>query len=68
MKYNKQRNLCVSITRKAKRSYYENLNLKHIADSKKFCAAVKLHFSNKIKSTEYITLEENAKTVSRGKE
>ena len=27
MKYNKQRNLCVSITRKAKGSYYENLHL-----------------------------------------
>ena len=32
---NNQRNLCVSITRKAKRSYYENLVLKDISDSKK---------------------------------
>lgn len=28
MKYNKQRNICVSIRKKAKQSYYENLNLK----------------------------------------
>ena len=28
MKYNKQRHLCVSITRKPKRIYYENLDLK----------------------------------------
>ena len=35
MKYNKQRNLCASITRKTKRSYYENLDLKDINDSKK---------------------------------
>ena len=36
MKYNKKRNLFVTITRKAKRSYYENLDLKDITDSKKF--------------------------------
>ena len=35
MKYNKQRNFCVSITRKAKRRQYENLDLKDITDSKK---------------------------------
>ena len=68
MKYNKQRNLCVSITRKAKRSYYENLHLKEITDSKKFWATVTPLFSNKIKSTEYITLEENGKIISNDKE
>ena len=68
LKYNKQRNLCVSITRKAKRSYYENLDLKDITDSKKFWATVKPLFSNKIKSTEYITLEENGKIISNDKE
>ena len=34
MKSHKQRNVCVSITRKAKRSYYENLDLKDITGSK----------------------------------
>ena len=68
MKYNKQRNLCVSITRKAKRSYYKNLDLKNITDSKKFWDTVKPLFSNKIKSTEYITLEENGKIISNDKE
>ena len=68
MKYSKQINLCVSITRKAKRSYYKNLDLKDITDSKKFWATVKPLFSNKIKSTEYITLEENGKNISNGKE
>ena len=47
--YNKQRNLCVSITRKSKRSYYKNLNLKHITESNKFWVTVKLLFSNKKK-------------------
>ena len=32
MKYNKQRNLRLSITRKAKRRYYKNLDLKNITD------------------------------------
>ena len=68
MKYNKQRNLGVSITRKAKRSYYEHLDLKDITDSKKFWATVKPLFSNKIKSTEYITLEENGKIITNDKE
>ena len=65
MKYNKQRNLCVSLTRKAKRSYYENLDLKDITDSKKFWATVKPLFSNKIKSTEYATVEENGKIINK---
>ena len=67
-KYNKQWNLCVSITRKVKRSYHENLDLKGITYTKKFCATVKPLFSNKIKSTEYITLEENVKIMSNDKE
>ena len=49
MKHNQQRNLCVSITRKVKRSYYENLDLKDITDSKKFWATVKPLFSNNLK-------------------
>ena len=36
LKYNKQRNLCVSMLRKAKRNHYENLDLNDINDNKKF--------------------------------
>ena len=68
MKYNKQRILRVSITKKVKRSYYENLGLKDITDSKKFCTTVKSLFSNKTKSIEHVTLEENGKIKSNGKE
>ena len=68
MKYDERKNLCVSITRKAKRSYFEDLDLKDTIDSKKFWATLKLLFSNKIKSTEYITLEENGKDISNDKE
>ena len=58
-KYNKQRNICVSLTRKAKRNYYESLDLNNICDNKKFWATVKPLFSNKIKSVENIVLSEN---------
>ena len=44
-KYNKQRNICVSLIKKAKRNYYENLDLNDINDNKKFWATVKLMFS-----------------------
>ena len=41
LKYNKQRNLCVSMLRKAKSNHYENLVLNDINDNKKFWTAVK---------------------------
>ena len=42
--------------------------MKVITNSKKFWATVKPFFSNKIKSTECITLEENGKIISIDKE
>ena len=57
--YNKQRNICVSILRKAKRSYFENLDIKNLSDNRKFWGTVKPLFSNKVRSNDYITLNEN---------
>ena len=62
-KYNKQRNICVSLVKKAKRNYYENLDLNDIKDNKKFWATVKPLFSNKIKSAENIFLDESGEIV-----
>ena len=53
-KYNEQRNVCVSLVKKAKRDYKENLDLKDINDNRNFSATVKPLFSNKIKSAENI--------------
>ena len=39
--YNKQKDLCVSILGKAKRSYFENLNIKNLSGNRKFGGAVK---------------------------
>ena len=47
--YNKQRNVCVSILRKSKKSYYENLDSKNITDNKNFWGTVKALFSNKVR-------------------
>ena len=68
LKYNKQRNLCVSLLRKTKRNYYENLNLNDISDNKKFWTTVKPLFCNKIKSVENITLDKNGKLVRNEQE
>ena len=58
IKYNKQRIICVSLVKKAKRNYYENLDLNDINDNKKFWVTVKPLFSNKIKSADNIFLDE----------
>ena len=58
-KYNRQRNICVSLVKKAKRNYYKNLDLKDINDNKNFWATVKPLFSNKIKPVETTLLDES---------
>ena len=45
-RYKIQRNLCVTLLRKAKRDYYENLELGKVNDSKKFGNTVKSVFGN----------------------
>ena len=67
-KYNKQRNICVSLIKKAKLNYYENLELKDINDNKKFWPTVKPLFSNKIKSAENIYLDESGEIIRNEKE
>ena len=45
--YKKQRNFCVSLLRRIKKYFYENLNPKFITDNKKFWKQVKPFFSDK---------------------
>ena len=54
-----QRNLCVTLLTKAKRGYYENLELGKVNDSKKFWNAVKPVLGNKVTTTTNITQIEN---------
>ena len=61
--YKKQRNVYVSILRKSKKCYHENLDTKNITDNKKFWGTVEPLFSNKVRSNTCITLNENKKLV-----
>ena len=58
-KYTKQQNYCVSLLRKSKKEYYSNLDVKNITDNKTFWKTVKPFLSDKVISTEKITLIEN---------
>ena len=62
--YNRQRNKCVSILKKSKKSYFESLDTKFVKDYKKFWKRISPPFSNKIKSKEKITLVENDEIIS----
>ena len=62
--YDKQRNKCVSLLRKTKKAYYLNLNVKGIADNKKFWKTVKSFFSDKSNNFENISLIENGNLLT----
>ena len=61
--YKKQRNVCVSILRKSKKCCYESSDTKNITNSKKFWGTVKPLFSNKVRSSTNITLNEDEKLI-----
>ena len=66
--YKKHRNFCVSLLKKEKINYYNNLDLKVFEDNKMFWRAVKPLFSEKVKSQTNITLIENEKMITDKKE
>ena len=57
--HKKQRNLCVSLFKKAKKDHFANLDTKSVTDNKKFWQTVKPIFSNKVKAKTVIKLVEN---------
>ena len=62
-KYSKQRNYCVSLLRKTKKNYYNNLNEKKITDNKTFWKTVKPFLSDKTPSDEKINLIQKDKII-----
>ena len=62
--YKKQRNYCVSLLRKTKRDFYENLNPSLITDNKTFWKLVKPFFLDKTPMNRNITLLEGDKIMS----
>ena len=57
--YNEQRNLCVSLVRKAKKEYFDNLDLRNVTDNKKFWKTVKPLFTDKGMNHDKIILVED---------
>ena len=47
--YNKERDLCVKMVKKAKKEHFENINLPEITDKKKIQKIVNPLFGNKVK-------------------
>ena len=66
--YKKQRNQCVKLLRKAKMSYYKNLDTTMIYDNRKFWRTVKPLFSDKVQVPTSLTLLENNNLISNDKE
>ena len=66
--YNKQRNMCVRLLKKTKRSYFSILNTKRVVDNKKFWKTVKSSFSDKSNNFESIMLVQNDSIVSNDNE
>ena len=68
IKYNRQRNFCVSLLKKEKKSYYNNLDLKVFEDNKLFCKKIQPLLSEKSKFRGDFTIVENGKVTSNKKE
>ena len=60
--YRKQRNLCVTLVRRAKQQYFSSPDLSLVADNKKFWKTVKPLSSDKICHKDIISLKEDGKT------
>ena len=60
-------NWCVTLLRKSKREFYDNLNEKKLCDNKKFWGVFKPVLSNKVVSNEKITLVEQDNILENDK-
>ena len=62
--YNKYRNYCVSLLKKEKKKYYNNLDLKMFDDNRKFWQRIKPLFSEKTKLKTNIAIVENGQVTT----
>ena len=63
IRYTKQRNFCVSLLRKTKKRYYENLNEKSVVDNKLCWKTIKPLLSDKVMGKDHIHLFENDELI-----
>ena len=66
--YNAQRNLCVSLVRTAKKEYFDNLDLRNVADNKTFWKTVKPFFTDKGMNHDKTILVEDDEIISENKQ
>ena len=67
--YTRQRNYCVGLVKREKKSYFNNLDLKILNDNRKFWKKIKPLFSDKQKNLHGdIILIENETTISKENE
>ena len=64
LRYNKQRNICVTLLSKAKKKCYSDAKISDINDNKKFWKSVKPIFGNKNKGNKTIALEKGNKMIT----
>ena len=62
--YKKQRTFCVSLLRKTKKDYFNDLNIKNITYNKTFWKTIKAYFSNKGLNSSSLILSERNKIVT----
>ena len=66
--YNKQRNICDSLIRQEKKSFFTNLKTKDVNDNKTFWKTVKSLFTEKVQIKSKITLIEKKVISKQGQE
>ena len=67
VKYNKQRNICVNPLKKAKKEYYNNIDIKLLNDNRQCWKCIKPLFTNKQIRLSKAILIEKAVTISNDK-
>ena len=67
-KYNKQRNFCKILLRRAKKLYFSNLDMKKVVDNRSFWKTFPPLFSTKCSKGDKIILNENDNCVSNDSE
>ena len=63
--YNTQRNYCLTLVRKAKKDYYNNLDHENVTDNKTFWKFINPLFSEKSSTHDKITLVEQDLTLDK---
>ena len=65
--YNKQGNLCVSLIRRKKKNFFNNISTREITDNKTFWKTVKPFFTGKVQIKSKLTLIEKRFLPEKGK-